>query len=209
MNNKKKVFIFDIETTGLPKKPNRMDFFTYYPYVQLKHYDYSRIVSICWHVYTNENNGKKTKKINHNYKFIKPVDFKINNSSIACKINKITHELATEKGIPISEVFDLIKKDIEECSVLVAHNILFDRTILLSELFRYGRQDIINLILEKDLYCTMKESKRIMKLRKYPKLIELYKFFHNNEIFDNQHQADSDVEACAKCYFKLININKN
>jgi DNA polymerase III epsilon subunit-like protein len=38
---------------------------------------------------------------------------------------------------------------------------------------------------------------------KSPKLIELYKFFFNVE-FENAHSADADVDACAKCYFKMI-----
>ena len=38
---------------------------------------------------------------------------------------------------------------------------------------------------------------------KSPKLIELYKHFYNEE-FDGAHNAEVDVIACAKCYFKMI-----
>ena len=40
---------------------------------------------------------------------------------------------------------------------------------------------------------------------KLPKLVELYKHFYNTE-FDDAHNAEADVEACAKCYFQMNKI---
>ena len=40
---------------------------------------------------------------------------------------------------------------------------------------------------------------------KSPKLIELYQYLFKEE-FDEQHNALADVNACAKCYFKLLKL---
>jgi len=195
-------FIFDTETSGLPK---RIGYDKYHPYKITENYNSSRIVSICWNLYNKE------EQVNSNYHIIKPVDFQINNKSKACEINGITQEIGCEKGININEMFDLLKEDLIKCEVIVAHNILFDKNVLLSELFRYNRQDIIEIFLSKNNYCTMKLSKNLLKIKmkfggfKNPKLIELYQFFFNED-FGNAHSADADVEACAKCYFKMISI---
>ena len=71
----------------------------------------------------------------------------------------------TEKGIEINEMFNLLKKDLELCETIVAHNFLFDKHILLAELFRYNRQDIIELFINKKTYCTMKFSKNLLKIK--------------------------------------------
>ncbi len=46
-----KVLVFDTETTGLP---SRKGYDKYYPYTELIHYDKSRIISICWHLYEDK-----------------------------------------------------------------------------------------------------------------------------------------------------------
>lgn len=192
--------IFDTETSGLPK---RLGWDRYHPYHQTENYNGCRIVSICWNLYKDE------EKVNSNYHIIKPNDFQIDNKSKACEINGITQEIAIEKGIESNEMFELLKKDLELCETIVAHNFLFDKHILLAELFRNNRHDIIELFINKKTYCTMKFSKNLLKIKmkyggyKSPKLIELYKYFFNEE-FENAHSADADVDACAKCYFKMI-----
>ncbi len=197
-----KSLIFDTETTGLPITQG---FNKYYSYTDLEKYNSSRLLSICWKLYEND------KLINSNYFIIKPEEFKIDNNSYACKINGITHEIALSKGVSIHDIFEKLKSDFLDCNTIVAHNINFDKHILLSELHRYNRDDIITLFLSKRLYCTMLKGTDIANIKyknsnknKFPKLIELYKFFFNEE-FQNAHNAEADVEACAKCYFKMIN----
>lgn len=198
-----KVLIFDTETNGLP---SRKGYNKYFPYTELKYYDNSRIVSIAWNLY--ENNILISSK----YYIIKPNDFKINNKSISCQINGITNELALKEGIEIKDVFSKLYSDLYSTEIIVAHNLLFDKNILLSELYRNKREDLINIFDSKNLYCTMENTKNILKIPmkyggfKSPKLIELYLYLFG-EKFDNEHNALADVEACAKCYFKIHKIN--
>jgi len=196
-----KILIFDTETTGLPKQ---IKYNKYYSYTDLNKYDSCRIVSICWYIYDDTNNIKSF------YNIIKPNDFIIDNNSIACKINGITQEIANDKGINITDMFDQLKEDLYDIDRIIAHNINFDKHILLAELFRHNKQDIIDLFLTKELYCTMEHGMPITNIKfknsnnlKSPKLIELYKHFYNEE-FDGAHNAEADVIACARCYFKMI-----
>ena len=198
-----KVLVFDTETTGLP---TTRGFDKYYPYTELKYYDTCRIVSICWKLYEDE------KMISTKYYVIKPNDFKIDNTSKACEINGITQEIADKDGILIDNMLIELRQDLYKAETVVAHNILFDHHILLSELHRSKRQDLIQLFESKELYCTMNKSKDLLRIPmkngnyKSPKLIELYEFLFKTG-FEGAHNAEADVEACAKCYFELIKNN--
>ena len=198
-----KVLVFDTETSGLPTKRG---YDKYYPYSELNHYDTSRIVSICWKLYDNE------KIISSKYFIIKPKGFKIDNTSKACEINGITQEIADKDGILIEDVFVELHADLYKSETIVAHNILFDQNILLSELHRSKRQDLIQIFESKELYCTMNKSKDLLRIPmkygdyKSPKLIELYEFLFKTG-FEGAHNAEADVDACAKCYFELIKNN--
>tara|TARA_B100001123_G_C15315058_1_gene1025831 strand:+ start:1150 stop:1749 length:600 start_codon:yes stop_codon:yes gene_type:complete len=198
-----KVLVFDTETTGLPSKKG---FDQYYPYTESHIYDSSRIVSICWNLYENGN------LMNSEYHIVRPNDFEIDNSSIACSINGITEEVAFETGISINDIFQKMHGHLYECDIIVAHNLLFDEHILLAELHRNKRDDLIQIFESKKRYCTMNNSRDILKLPtkfgnnyKSPKLVELYQYFFNKD-FDNQHNAKADVDACAQCYFKLTEM---
>ena len=194
------ILFFDTETSGLPITKS---FNNYYNYTELDKYKNSRLLSICWKIYKNN------KIIKNYYNIIKPRDFLIDNNSIACKINGITQEKANIEGIYIEDVFNELFKDIQNIDRIVAHNINFDKHILLSELFRNNRLDIIELFNKKDLFCTMMQGINITKIKfrnnlyKPPKLIELYKHFFNEE-FNNAHNAEADVNACVKCYFEMV-----
>ena len=195
-----KIFVFDTETSGLPIVKG---FNNYYDYNDVNKYDNSRLLSICWYIYEDNNLIKKY------YNFIKHLDFTIDNNSVACKINKITQELVNKKGIKIVDMFTELKNDLDSCNLIVAHNFNFDKHILLSELYRCNLIDIIQMFLNKEHYCTMLNGKNITKIKfknsnmlKPPKLSELYYHYFNKD-FDNAHDAESDVKACADCFFMM------
>ena len=196
------ILVFDTETTGLPITKS---FNNYFPYTDLEKYNKCRIVSICWYLY---NNGILKKKF---YNIIKPDNFNIDNSSYACLVNKITDEIANQQGVEIKYIFNELFEDLKNVDTIVAHNLNFDKHILLAELHRNNRNDIIDLFLSKKTFCTMENGINVTKIvfkngkYKVPKLIELYKHFYNEE-FDDAHNAEADVLACAKCYFKMINL---
>ena len=199
-------FVFDLETTGLPQ---RKSFNSYYSFKDFSKFAKARIVSIAWSIYENKH------KIMSKYHIIRPNDFEIIDNSIATSINNITNDIAKSKGVDFTNVIEELIIDLENVELLVAHNLKFDKNILLAELHHIGRYDLIQKILLISTFCTMKHGKNITRLHnprypkdfKYPKLTELYFHFFGHE-FINAHNAEVDVNACAKCYQKIIGIIK-
>ena len=139
--------VFDLETTGLPITPG---FMQYYPPNETKYYDSSRIVQIAY-IKLDENNQEIYRK----NKLVKPLDFKITNSTF----HGITQEKAMKEGEEMKDILASLVSDLKDCKVLIGHNILFDYNILLSECYRLGLVDLIITVTKLNLYCTMKEGK--------------------------------------------------
>ena len=194
-----RIAFIDLETTGLPKHPS---FNVYYPYTQLKFYDSSRIVQMSVLIYEIFN-GEFKLVADHTY-IIKPDGFVINNAHI----HRITNTIANLAGIPFTDVINNISADLCTCNVLIAHNILFDRTILLSELHRYGLNQVIYAINAMGQFCTSVGCTNITRLKynatkfKQPKLSELYKFVFKKELA-GAHDASVDTKALADCFIEL------
>ena len=199
--------VCDVETTGLPQ---RVSYDNYYPYTDFDKYTKSRIVSIAWAVYEGH------VKITHQYFIIKPSDFQINDRSKATEINKITSDIANSHGVDLKKVFDQFYKDLHSVDTFVAHNLKFDKNIVLAEAAHIGHTDLIAKINIMSEFCTMKNAQDILQIKskygrgfKYPSLMETYKFFFDRE-FPNPHDASSDVNACLACYqqiaLKQVNV---
>jgi len=198
-----RVLFFDLETTGLPRQ---IKYNKYYPYNQLEYYAGSRIVEIALKVYDVENSEKKEHAA---YSFIiKPDGFQIGNSHI----HKITQEIAEFSGVPFRQCIEEISNLLLSCKMIVAHNIIFDKNILLSELFRYGFSDLTEHLSKCKSFCTSQGFKHITKIRfnrleyKQPKLSELYEFLFNKKIQD-AHSAMNDVSAMVECFFYILENN--
>lgn len=200
MNNK--YLVIDIETNGLPE---RYGYNKYHPYTMNDKYDSSRIVQIAWRLLDAEFNTIHDKNfiINRNN------EFTISN----CWIHGITNEISDTKGVSFNSIVNEFKADLDKSHMLVAHNIMFDYHILLNELHRCQRIDVIESMLAIDQYCTATESTELLRLPikykpniyKMPKLSELYEHFFKVPIV-NPHNAIADVDACAKCFTELIKI---
>lgn len=191
--------VFDVESVGLPifntSGPYRFPSFRH-----LNKYDTARVVSISW-ILADEN-GKLVKQAYH---IVRPLDFIIDNNSKAVEIHGITQEIAEEKGIPWHKMYDEFIEDIHKCHTLVAHNIQFDVSVMLSEMFRYNKQDGITAFLSKRRLCTMRMGKKAMVAKKNPKLSELYTFFFNEEM-QNAHDASYDTLYCQQCFEKMLEM---
>jgi len=192
MNNQKECkIVLDIETTGLPKKVSGI----YSNPTDLSLYDSSRIVELGYYII--DKNNVKIKEVEY---LIKPKNFVIPDDVV--KVHGISQEIAMTKGISIKYVIailylDLIKYD---CTTFIAHNVEFDKNIILSECYRINYHPIIDKLKSMSNFCTMKDNKIF---NKWLKLGHLYEELFNKPIIVN-HRSLSDVDVCYKCYCELM-----
>lgn len=178
--------IFDTETSGLPE----CAYYSHFPdYSDLTKYSNARVVQVSY-ILTNS----KFDFISESDTIIK-VDFPIDNHCF----HGITNEISDSKGILFLEFADKFKKDLEECDVLIAHNINFDISVLKSEFYRYSLFDIIDSINTKKIICTMRYSKNLVRAKfknsdsiKDPNLKELY-YYATGKIMKNHHNSLYDT----------------
>ena len=194
MNCLPHVLVFDLETTGLPKKWNVHPFHT-------TNYDTCRVINLGYVLLDKNNNI--IKKVDHLIKHSEPVQ--ITNS----EIHGITNEDIKDSGVAFKDALKEFIADIYPCKKIVAHNIDFDFNVLLSELYRnYDKcRKIIGQMYTKELICTMKTGQTFMKVTKFPKLIELYKHTHNIE-WKQTHRALDDAIICSACYVHMDDFSK-
>ena len=185
-------FFFDTETTGLPINWDApIDDFENWP----------RLVQIAWLIYDEDANS-----IERYCSIIQPEGFRI--PADAAAVHGITTEMAYDQGVPLIDVLEEFTKKINQCQGIVAHNISFDEKIIKCELLR---KDILHTFDIKKKFCTMLSSVNLCKLPshrgyKWPKLIELYQILFKEE-FEGAHDALVDVEACARCFWKLRQLH--
>ena len=200
-NNNNYIIVLDTETTGLfSRNSNPEDF---------ELFNCARIVEIAWEIYTPE--GQLVNKESY---IIKPHGFSIPDSAIA--IHGISNEEAQSTGIQLTYVFDRLLILLKDVSTIVAHNFSYDNAIILAELYRHnfvsdGLNKYTNLIEEwmsKNHKCTMTMEEVNIKLnltvKKWHKLIDLYRLCFNKEPECELHRAAADVSICAQIYFHLI-----
>lgn len=189
---------FDTETNGLPhvrKAP-----------IELVE-NWPRIISVAWSRCVIS--ADSTVVLKSEYFIVKPEGFEW--SADAEKIHGISHERANQEGVSIKTILPLLMRDMAEVSIVVAHNMNFDKPILLAEFVRQGLP--INWW-PRIQYCTMDSTKGLCKLpSKYPRASDPYKFPKLSELhtylFGNLegfafHSAKEDVRCLVKCFEELV-----
>jgi len=186
----------DIETTGLP---TRKGWDEYYPYTKSSCYDSSRVVQVglllC---------DKNMKKIDEKDMVVRRDGFHIPKSEFHC----ITNAISEERGIPMSEIGDVLVSMMGRASHLLAHNALFDITILKSEFHRIGKTNVVDALTGIKTICTMKKTAPIVGILsrngfKSPRLDELYKYAVGKTI-QNHHNALGDVQSLHEAITSLL-----
>lgn len=155
-------------------------------------WDGCRIVQIAWHIYDETGNLEEKKCF-----MIKPT-FDI--PAKATEIHGITQEMAERDGIPMWKVLDMLRERMPQIGIVVAHNLEFDRKVILSEMARYNDMELYNDFGAKDGACTMLMN--TVPGQRWPKLIDLYTRLFQKPVTGQLHHADTDVELCAEIYFK-------
>lgn len=151
-----------------------------------------RIVQIAWHIY--DESGVLEEKMCF---LIKPT-FDI--PAKATEIHGITQEMAEREGVPMWKVLELLRQRMPQIGVIVAHNLEFDKKLILSEMARYNDMELFNEFGSKLGFCTM--LKNTIPGQRWPKLIDLYTRLFDKPVDGRLHQADTDVQLCAEIYFK-------
>ena len=184
------IVFFDIETSGLPERPMYGETF---PFRKLKAYDSCRVIQMCVMLCKAQCLTEvETKNV-----LIKANDFEISESSFA--IHGISKEKTLEEGMDMKdaldrEIFPLFSK----AHFIACHNADFDTNVFKSELARGNYEEYLKHIEEKNVICTMKKTKDIVKARnkydnlKNPSLKELYEFATEKEMIGH-HDAKYDV----------------
>lgn len=180
-----KILILDTETTGLPPRGTNP---ALYP-----KWDGCRIVQIAWHIYDQDGNleGKECY-------LVKPSCFQI--PAKATEIHGITQEMAETHGLPMWKVMNILRSILPSVSHVVAHNLEFDKNVILSEMARINEMELFNEFASKIGACTMLMN--TIPGQRWPKLSDLYRRLFQKEPEGQLHQADTDVQLCAEIYFQ-------
>lgn len=189
------ILFFDTETTGLPEFKS---FNGYYDYSEIEKYEKARVIQLAYIICQPD--GTILKKINH---LIKPNGFTIENS----QFHGISNEIANKNGLDIDIVMDEFLKDVAFVEVIVGHNVLFDRHVVASELYRISKNHEFFFLYKSE--CTQDLSMPLCKLTrfngspKYPKLSEAVQILLNEEP-KGLHNAMCDVIYCMRVYFACL-----
>jgi DNA polymerase-3 subunit epsilon len=181
------VLFIDTETSGLPPKLNT-------PIEQIEKWPF--VVQISWAVYAWD--GQLVKKENY---FI--FDKSIIIEKTAEQIHGITMNALSFRGLRRKVVMLALIKDIKKYNpLIVGHYIDFDLKMVEVALFRSGLKHSLR---KSRKYCTMLATTEYTRLPNstYPKLEDLYLCLFG-ERMEQVHNAEFDVLATSKCFFKLL-----
>ena len=196
-----KILVFDTETTGLPEKGNPSFYDTWkWPFIiQISYIYYDTDTNIVLGISDNIINLSEEVEITRESE----------------NIHKISKEISKSHGKNIIDVLKEFKLFVDDCDMIIGHNINFDKNIVIVESIRNNIERIF--VDNSKFYCTMKNSKDICKIEKvnrfgniyykYPKLIELYKHYFETEP-DGLHNSMIDVLVTLRC-FGMMMFNKD
>ncbi len=187
-----KLLFFDCETTGLPRSRS------FSPEVAE---DWPHLVQLAWARYDLRGNTEDAR--NH---IVRPEGFRI--PADATRIHGISHAHALKVGRDLGEVLDeFLEAAAAPGTTLVAHNLSYDTGVIGAELVRLRRP---LGFLDLPGICTMKGTTELVQLArpggfgyKWPSLEELHLYCFGHS-YDGAHDAASDLEACARSFFRLV-----
>ena len=179
----------DTETTGLPED-------TSLPPSDTE--NWPRLVEIAWRTYSQS--GEELSKTSS---LIRPEDFEI--PEAATEIHGITTDEAQENGAELEDVLTEFEAVVQEADCLVAHNVAFDRGVILAE---YHRREMDSSLSKLPTLCTMEKGAKVVReagneTRGGPGLAALHEALTGRSP-SNQHRASVDVGITVSCFWKLV-----
>lgn len=134
----------------------------------------------------------------------------------ALETHGISLETTRDYGLHLITGVEAFLDLVGHADICVAHNARFDVTVMRHAAFLYANEVGIEYrdpFEGKRLFCTMLGALNIVKATpkrngewKWPKLEECVRFFWN-ESLEGAHDALTDVRACARVYYHLMEIN--
>lgn len=212
------VMVFDVETNGLLPKDKISA-------VKQNIHLFPYILQLSYTIY----NIEKQKCVKTFDAYIK-IPKRIEISNLITELTGITREKC-ENGMNILSALRAFHSDFIMCDEIIAHNIRFDKQMILVELTRNfdsiqgSMPSILTTFSSKymehydvETYCTMMngintcnikvEGKEGRRYKKWPKLNELYTHLFETTAPDNLHNSLVDTIVCLRCYLKMKrNIN--
>ncbi len=190
----KTILFFDTETNGLPQN---------YKLGVSATINWPRLIQLGWIITDESGNILKRKS-----QLIYPQSFTI--AAEVTRLTGITTETARRNGVSLTDILQEFMADVESATLLVGHNIDFDRHIIGCELYRNSldyralmdKSSVCTMVRSTD-FCALPSASRYHSGYKYPTLTELYtKLFGNT--FTGAHDALTDITATKDCYFELL-----
>ncbi len=181
--------IVDCETSGLPRNWRA-------PVSDVA--NWPRAIQVAWAVY-----DAQQVRVAAEAHLVRPDGFRIPADTV--RIHGITTERAMAEGRPIADVLADLAAAVASARVVVAHNASFDASVIGAEYLRLGRTPPFAA---ESMVCTMRQSADHVRIPgpygyKWPTLDELHRFLFGSG-FSGAHDAAADVEACAACFFELV-----
>jgi len=188
--------VLDSETNGLP-----VNWKLGWKYVD----NWPRVVQLAWVLYTAEGDPVEQQVF-----IVKPDGFDIPEE--ASRIHGITTERALAEGNEIADVLAEFEKAVRRADWLVAHNASYDGPVIAAEFWRRGENPPFE---PAAMLCTKIDGTYVTRFPnpnrsggyKWPRLEELHRFLLDED-FEGAHDAMVDVEACARCFFKMKENNQ-
>jgi DNA polymerase III epsilon subunit-like protein len=210
------IFIFDVETTGL---------IPYDTQIHVKNIEkLPHIIQLSYLIYDS-----KKKDIIKKYNSYVQIPTHVEIPKNVIELTKINKKKCKKYGKPILNVLKDFYDGYMMCDKIVAHNLKFDKNMILVELCRNGMllsqsmPYIFTLFNEKyhskyniETYCTMQNSIELCSImvqsktpgkppyKKWPKLSELYSYlFTDEELPEDLHNSYIDTLICLRCYLRI------
>ena len=193
---KMRALFLDTETTGLPKNKYKS------AYEQKD--NWPEPVSLSW-IVTEGPTVVTAKSF-----IIKPQGWQIPEDSV--KIHGISQEFAEKNGYDLEQVMHIFSKDIRSCDMVIAHNLEFDKNVILNIIIWHIKNDNFIKWPRKE-FCTSENGRAICKLSyanprppfayKQPKLSEFYKqTFGTLPPQEMLHNSLGDVQILVSVFFR-------
>lgn len=200
-----KLLFIDTETNGLPK--NR-----YAPFTSPEMWPH--VLQISWQLVDSDSWTKESEYDSY-LKLRGPWN------KDAERIHQIPEDVVGKLGKEPEEIFRELGVVLEMCDAVISHNMIFDKTVIMSEIQRLKESGVaidprtIWPASKKEV-CTMSLTKEFCGIRftnssdyKYPKLNELYlKLFGLSYDISGAslHNSKNDVSCLVSCVKKMIEL---